>query len=104
MTTTLDKDKFFRNLKSALPLNENNDKNFVSFLGGDQKFVNKKFGNESYKNNYNNCNLNNGLFQQNKRNKIYNKKLIYNHKSKSTDRKFKLFSHIRKMRNEFDNL
>ena len=106
MTTTLDKDKFFRNLKSALPFNENNDKNFVSFLGDNQKFINKKFGNENYKNNYNNrnLNLNSGHFQQNKKNKIYNKKLISYHKSKSTDKKFKLFSHIRKMRNEFENI
>lgn len=105
MTTTLDNDKFFRNLKSGSPFYENFDKNLngVSFLGNNKKFIKNKFGNENFKNNYNKINLYKGPSWRNKRNNKFNKKITSFHKSKSVDKKFKLFVHIRKLKNELEN-
>ena len=99
MTTSLEGDKLFRNLKGSLPLHKNidNHKNYnpASMIRTNKTIINNnKVGKGILKNNFTKLKLN-------KNNSIFCKKIENNGKKK--DKKFKLFFHVRKYKNELLN-
>ena len=97
LTTSLENVKFFKNVNSAFYSKKNfdNNSNAISF------FANKKINNNKFRienrNSLSNNNLNKSPLD---RNKIHLKKMKTYDKNKFKDKKYKLFSHVRKMKNE----
>ena len=104
MTTTLDNVKLFRNLKGSFPLhknidNHNNDFIRASYLSN-KKISHNKFRVEN-RNSLSSVRINKSPLGKVNKSKIYYKKNGLNGKVKIVnDKKYKLFSHLRKMKYE----
>ena len=105
MTTTLDNVKLFRNLKGSFPLhknidNHNNDFIRASFLSNKKKMTHNKFRVEN-RNSLSSIRINKSPIEKVNKSKIYYKKNVPNEKIKiANNKKYKLFSHLRKMKYE----
>ena len=103
MTTTLDSVKLFRNLKGSFPLHKNIDKhnnnfNAMSFFAN-KKIGHNKFLNENRKS-LSNIRINKSPIGKIDKSKILYKKIVVDDKSKINNKKYKLFSHVRRMKYE----
>ena len=105
LTTSLEGDKFFRNLKGAFPFHKNIDNNIninpISMVGTNKIKNNNKVGKGILKNNFTKLKLNKNHFGKNSKSNIFCKKIENNGIKK--DKKFKLFFHVRKYKNELQN-
>ena len=105
MTTSLEGDKLFRNLKGSFPLHKNvdNHKNYnpETMIRTNKIIINSKVGKGILKNNFTGLKLNKNHSGKNSKSAIFCKKIENNGKKK--DKKFKLFFHVRKFKNELQN-
>jgi hypothetical protein len=106
MTTSLEGVKYYRNLKSSFPLHEylNNNKQFNGTFFRENKIKAKtsKFKEDKLKKSFSNIKLKNKSGKINKSNICY-KKITSQNKKKSNNKMYKLFFHLRKLKNDDKN-